>query len=130
VPPDFVIERTLAQMSAAMEPGAAATTLVQSIVRRTAGKGIAGDWGSRAEAIVNDAVFPALARQAEGLKARQAEATHEAGVWRLPDGEAFYRAKLATARFYFARLLPETAGLLVSARAGAACLMTLEADLF
>jgi hypothetical protein len=47
-----------------------------------------------------------------------------------PDGEAFYRAKLATARFYFARLLPETAGLLVSARAGAACLMTLEADLF
>jgi len=46
------------------------------------------------------------------------------------DGDPFYRAKLATARFYFARLLPETAGLLRSARAGAASLMTLEADLF
>jgi len=90
VPPDFVIERTLTQMTAAMEPGAAATTLVQSIVRRTAEKGIAGDWGRRAEAIVKDAVFPALARQADGLKARRAEATHDAGVWRLPDGEAFY----------------------------------------
>jgi uncharacterized protein (DUF885 family) len=90
VPPDFVLERTLTQMNAAMEPGAAQTTLVQSIVRRTAEKGIAGEWGRRAEALVNDAVFPALARQADGLKARQADASHEAGVWRLPDGEAFY----------------------------------------
>ncbi len=47
-----------------------------------------------------------------------------------PDGDPFYRAKLATARFYFARLLPETASLLRSARAGATSLMTLEADLF
>jgi len=90
VPPDFVIERTLAQMNSAMEPGAAGTTLVQSIVRRTAEKSLAGDWGTRAEAIVNNEVFPALARQADGLRARQAGATHDAGVWRLPDGEAFY----------------------------------------
>ena len=35
-------------------------------------------------------------------------------------GDPFYKAKLATARFYFAKLLPETAGLIRSARAGAA----------
>jgi acyl-CoA dehydrogenase len=49
------------------------------------------------------------------------------------DGDAvdtFYTAKLATARFYFARLLPETAGLIRSARAGAPSLMTLPAELF
>lgn len=91
VPPDFVIERTLAQMASLMEPGAAGTTLVQSVVRRAGEKGLAGDWGSRAEAIVNAEVFPALTRQAEALRARQAEATHDAGCWRLPDGEAFYR---------------------------------------
>ena len=91
VPPDFVIARTLSQMTSLMEPGAAGTTLVQSIVRRTGEKSIAGDWGSRAEAIVNDAVFPALSRQADALRAKQAGATHDAGVWRLPDGEAFYR---------------------------------------
>ena len=37
--------------------------------------------------------------------------------------DAFYRAKLQTARFYFARLFPETASLMLTARSGAACLM-------
>lgn len=91
VPPDFIIAKTLTQMNALMQPGAAGTTLVQSIVRRTGEKSIPGDWGSRAETLVNEAVFPALSRQADALKARQADATHDAGVWRLPEGEAFYR---------------------------------------
>jgi alkylation response protein AidB-like acyl-CoA dehydrogenase len=49
------------------------------------------------------------------------------------DGDAvepFYRAKLSTARFYFAKLQPETASLIRTARAGAKPLMELEADLF
>ena len=41
--------------------------------------------------------------------------------------DPFYTAKLQTARFYFARLLPETASLVQSARAGAASLMETEA---
>ncbi len=45
-------------------------------------------------------------------------------------GDTFYVAKLATARFYFAKLLPETAGLIRSARAGAAPMMDLDAALF
>jgi alkylation response protein AidB-like acyl-CoA dehydrogenase len=45
-------------------------------------------------------------------------------------GDPFYVAKLATARFYFAKLLPETAGLIRSARAGSATLMALDAALF
>ncbi|HJV52158.1 MAG TPA: acyl-CoA dehydrogenase C-terminal domain-containing protein [Noviherbaspirillum sp.] len=45
-------------------------------------------------------------------------------------GDSFYKAKLATARFYFSRLLPETAMLIRQARAGSASLMALEADLF
>jgi butyryl-CoA dehydrogenase len=45
-------------------------------------------------------------------------------------GDNFYKAKLATARFYFARLLPETAMLIRQAHSGAANLMALEADLF
>lgn len=44
--------------------------------------------------------------------------------------DPFYKAKLATARFYFARLLPETAMLIRQARSGASSLMALEADLF
>jgi alkylation response protein AidB-like acyl-CoA dehydrogenase len=45
-------------------------------------------------------------------------------------GDPFYAAKLATARFYFAKLLPETAGLIRSARAGAAPLMAMDEALF
>jgi alkylation response protein AidB-like acyl-CoA dehydrogenase len=44
-------------------------------------------------------------------------------------GDPFYTAKLGTARFYFARLLPETAMLIRQARSGAATLMALDADL-
>ena len=45
-------------------------------------------------------------------------------------GDPFYVAKLATARFYFAKLLPETAALIRSARSGAAPMMDLDAALF
>jgi alkylation response protein AidB-like acyl-CoA dehydrogenase len=44
--------------------------------------------------------------------------------------DPFYRAKLATARFYFQRLLPETAYHIRAARSGAKNLMELEAELF
>ena len=45
-------------------------------------------------------------------------------------GDPFYTAKLHTARFYFAKLLPETAGLIRSARAGMAPLMAMDEALF
>ena len=41
--------------------------------------------------------------------------------------DPFYQAKLQTARFYFAKLFPETASLMVTARAGSAVLMETEA---
>jgi len=49
---------------------------------------------------------------------------------RQSSGDPFYRAKLITARFYFAKLLPETASLIRSARAGVAPLMEMPAELF
>ncbi len=45
-------------------------------------------------------------------------------------GDDFYKAKLHTARFYFARLLPETAMLIRQARSGAQNLLAMEASLF
>jgi hypothetical protein len=45
-------------------------------------------------------------------------------------GDPFYTAKLHTARFYFAKLLPETAGLIRTARAGVAPLMAMDEALF
>ncbi|MCC2957803.1 acyl-CoA dehydrogenase C-terminal domain-containing protein [Massilia sp. IC2-477] len=45
-------------------------------------------------------------------------------------GDKFYEAKLHTARFYFARLYPETAMLIRQARSGSANLLAMDADLF
>jgi len=45
-------------------------------------------------------------------------------------GDPFYTAKLHTARFYFAKLLPETASLIRTARAGVAPLMAMDEALF
>jgi hypothetical protein len=45
-------------------------------------------------------------------------------------GDMFYRAKLSTARFYFAKLLPETASLIRTARAGLPSLMEMDEALF
>jgi len=45
-------------------------------------------------------------------------------------GDRFYEGKLATARFYFAKLLPETATAIRQARAGAAPLMAMDEALF
>ena len=42
----------------------------------------------------------------------------------------FYHAKLATARFYYAKLLPETFSLVAAIKTGAAPIMDLEAELF
>jgi alkylation response protein AidB-like acyl-CoA dehydrogenase len=44
--------------------------------------------------------------------------------------DAFYRAKLATARFYFAKLLPETASTIRAARAGAKPMMEFDEAFF
>jgi len=45
-------------------------------------------------------------------------------------GDPFYRAKLQTARFYFAKLYPEARAMIDQARTGAAPLMEMDAALF
>jgi hypothetical protein len=45
-------------------------------------------------------------------------------------GDTFYTAKLHTARFYFAKLLPETASLIRTARSGLTPLMAMDEALF
>ncbi len=91
VPPDFVIDRTLTQMAAITGTAPADSVMSQSLARRTAEKNIPGEWAARAQAILTAEVYPAIQRQAEALKAVRPGATHDGGVWRLPQGEDYYR---------------------------------------
>jgi uncharacterized protein (DUF885 family) len=61
--PDWSIDLTLGQMKKLRAGAAAQNTMVDSIVRRTAEKKIAGDWQRRAAEIVDEQIYPALDRQ-------------------------------------------------------------------
>ena len=51
-------------------------------------------FSTRAEAIVRDEVLPAYQRQIEALRAVRGGAVHDAGIWRLPQGEERYATAL------------------------------------
>ncbi|KQW82403.1 DUF885 domain-containing protein [Brevundimonas sp. Root1279] len=91
VPPDFVLRRTGEQFAATLGIAPARSGLTQSLVRRAGQADLAGDWEARAEAIVRDSIYPALQRQADVIARALPGAPTEAGCWRLPDGEAYYR---------------------------------------
>lgn len=93
VPPDFVVERTLIQMRG-LRTDPAASPLVASVARRAREKAIAGDYQGQAAAIYAQKIVPALERQIAHMESLKPRATHEAGCWRLPDGEAYYRLSL------------------------------------
>ncbi len=94
ISPDFVLDKTLTQLQALRDTPADKSSLVQSIIRRTGEKKIDGDWGKWATHLYETGVRPALDRQIELVKAHRAKATHDAGVWRLPDGDDYYRASV------------------------------------
>lgn len=95
--PGFALDLTLAQMMRLRATPASQSNLVQSLVRRTAARGIAGDWSTPAARIVEVAVYPALDRQIALLKQLRGQTSPGAGIWRLPQGDAIYAAALAQA---------------------------------
>ena len=94
-PPDFAQDTTLQQLKALTGVRPADTVLVQSLARKAKAAGVDGDWAGRAEAIVAAKVVPALERQIALVQGWRTHASADAGVWRLPDGEAYYKAALA-----------------------------------
>jgi uncharacterized protein (DUF885 family) len=93
VPPDFAIDGAIAQMKVLRAP-ADRSTLVSSLADRAAARHIPGDWRARATAVYEQRVVPAIDRQITLLQGLRPKAVHDAGVWRLPDGDAYYAAAL------------------------------------
>jgi len=90
VPPDFILRKTITALTALRDADPLTSGLINSLVRRTAAKGIAGDWQVRATAIVTGPVKAALGRQIDALTAQQSVAKHDAGVLNLHNGKAYY----------------------------------------
>jgi uncharacterized protein (DUF885 family) len=94
IAPAFLLDKTLRQMKAARAEPVANWVVVTSIARRAEAL---GDYGQRAARIAAGRVAPALDRQIAELERHRKRATSDAGVWRLPDGEAYYAWALKAA---------------------------------
>jgi uncharacterized protein (DUF885 family) len=95
-PPDFALAKALIQMQTLRAPAAEKSSLTTSVAHRAKEKGIPGDYAQQASRVVQNQIYPALERQIAVVTEMQKRASHDAGVWRLPDGEAYYSASLVT----------------------------------
>lgn len=97
IPPSFILDRTIGLLRQIRQGDASESELVTSLSKRAAAAKVPGDYASRAAAIVERAVFPALDRQIAALDGLRSRASGDAGVWRLPNGDDYYAFAL---RFY------------------------------
>ena len=97
IPPDFVIDKALAQTRALARERGAKAGLVRSLAERAQKANLAGDWQARAMRIVDGPIAAAVRRQEALLGDLRRRATADAGVSRLPQGRQFYAQTL---RFY------------------------------
>ncbi|MBL8545918.1 MAG: DUF885 family protein [Hyphomonadaceae bacterium] len=99
IPPDFSLDGALRQLGQFRGTAPAQTVLVTSFQQRLAGVADISDADkatltSQAETIVRDTVLPAYQRQIDAITAIRPRATHDAGVWKLPEGEGLYTTAL------------------------------------
>lgn len=99
IPPDFAIDKALLQLGQFAGSAPGDTVLVQTLVRRLPNVAEISEadragYLSRAEALVRDQIMPAYQRQIDALRTVRSRATHDAGVWRLPQGAEMYAAAL------------------------------------
>lgn len=95
--PAWSLDLTLGQMRKLREQPAETASIVQSLVKRAAAKGIAGEWQTRAAKIVSDKIYPALDRQIALIERLKPTTKPGDGIWRVPNGEAIYAMALAQA---------------------------------
>jgi uncharacterized protein (DUF885 family) len=88
VPPSFVLDRTIAQIKALRDGDPAKSALIAPAI----GRGGPAFPAASAIMMFSTHIAPALSRQIAALEAIRSGAVDTAGVWRLPDGEAYYAA--------------------------------------
>ncbi|MEQ1617375.1 MAG: DUF885 family protein [Terricaulis sp.] len=99
IAPDFAIDGALRQMSMFVAIAPAENVLVASLAQKLSGVAEIADadksaLAQRAQTILTGEVLPAYQRQIAALTALRPQATHDAGVWKLPRGAEMYAASL------------------------------------
>jgi uncharacterized protein (DUF885 family) len=95
LPPRFVVEKVLREMNAFVAQPPAQNILATSFRARTASIAGLSDaqrvaFNARVERAVSDAVYPAYRELIDYFTGLLPKLTTDDGVWKLPDGDAFY----------------------------------------
>jgi uncharacterized protein (DUF885 family) len=98
IPPDFVIEKALVGMNKFIEGGADNSPLVTTLGPKLdelqdVDENAAAAFINEATQLVSSEVIPGYEAIIGLFESMLPEATHDAGIWRLPNGEAIYAAK-------------------------------------
>jgi uncharacterized protein (DUF885 family) len=96
IPPDFVVDKAKAVVESFVAAPPQENALYTSFLERLDAAGIedAGSYAGRALTIVSEEVIPAYERIGDYLVEIRPSAPHEAGIWRLPQGEELYAAMI------------------------------------
>jgi uncharacterized protein (DUF885 family) len=98
IPPRFVIQRVLDEMTAFVGQPARQNPLYSVFADKTQGLALTeaerGELLSMVEAEIERTVYPAYQRMIEAFRDLEAKATDDDGMWKLPDGEAYYEYSL------------------------------------
>ena len=99
IPPDFVIDQSLLGMRRFIEDAPSNNPLVTTLEPKLGSIENLSDeqrsnYLQRAEELVRTEVVPGYEAMIALFKTMREEATHDAGIWRLPQGEAIYTAAL------------------------------------
>jgi len=99
VPPDFIIEKSIAGMESFIEGGADENPLVTTLPEKLDDiDGLSDERKAEliadATAAVNEHVIPGYKAMIALFEELKASTNHDAGIWRLPDGDKIYAAAL------------------------------------
>ena len=95
--PGWSLDLTLGQMKKLRSQSASDSSMVQSLVKRAAAKGLTGDWQSQAAAVVEKSIYPALDEQIAAIESLRGKTAAGDGIWRTPRGDEIYAAALKSA---------------------------------
>lgn len=95
--PDYILDTTLKQVAAVRDTAPGQTGPVTDLSAKLKAANLPPERAAAAERLMAERVFPALDRQRALLTELRGRAVHDAGVWRLPDGEAYYAAAASAA---------------------------------
>ncbi|HXI88251.1 MAG TPA: DUF885 domain-containing protein [Parvularculaceae bacterium] len=96
VPPDFIIEKTQNVLKGFKADSAAQNPLSTSFAKKLADAKVDGadDYVARANDLIANKVYPAAQKLDDYLGELKKNATHDAGLWRLPHGAELYQAMI------------------------------------